>query len=232
MPELVTNSAWVVGAALLGFLLAAFFAGVLELRRRVYLLVYIPLAGGFSLAFFQWNSVDLPQLILENLWWGLLGAMVVGALGVKNVLSQPTSPRNSGTQLVVDILWPGVAYGAVDALLLSVLPVLAIISSFPDTEGDGGQIHAVLVGSLALVASLFVTATYHLGYEEFRRPRALMGALVGNGVFSLAFLLTGNPLAAVLPHISMHVMAMVHGKDTTLQLPPHDPRTHPSALNR
>jgi len=45
--------------------------------------------------------------------------------------------------------------------------------------------------------------------------------LIGNGVLSMAYLLTMNPLAAMLPHIAMHITAMIHGRETTCQVPPH-----------
>jgi len=45
--------------------------------------------------------------------------------------------------------------------------------------------------------------------------------VIGNGVLSLAFLLTMSPLAAILPHIAMHITAMIHGRETTGQVPPH-----------
>jgi hypothetical protein len=59
-----------------------------------------------------------------------------------------------------------------------------------------------------------------LGYPEFCGKNVLWPN-IGNGVLSLAFILTTNPLAAILPHMAMHVAAMIHGKETTGQVPPH-----------
>ncbi len=78
----------------------------------------------------------------------------------------------------------------------------------------------VLVGIAALAASLLVTAAYHLGYPEIQGPQVVY-PLIGNGVMSLSYLLTMNPLSAVLSHIAMHVAVVLHGINTTLQLPPH-----------
>jgi hypothetical protein len=71
-----------------------------------------------------------------------------------------------------------------------------------------------------LGASLLVAATYHLGYQEFRGPE-LMQPLIGNGLITLAFLLTGSPAAAIIAHVIMHTAAVLHGINTTVQLPPH-----------
>jgi hypothetical protein len=38
---------------------------------------------------------------------------------------------------------------------------------------------------------------------------------------TLAFLLSGNPLGALISHPAMHVAAVLRGPETTIQLPPH-----------
>ena len=78
----------------------------------------------------------------------------------------------------------------------------------------------ICLGFIGLLASFFVTTAYHLGYPEFRGKKVLWPN-IGNGVLSLAYILTMNPLAAILPHMAMHVAAMIHGKETTGQVPPH-----------
>jgi hypothetical protein len=45
--------------------------------------------------------------------------------------------------------------------------------------------------------------------------------VVGNAIITSSYLLTGSPLAAILFHVAMHVAAVLHGMETTLQLPPH-----------
>jgi hypothetical protein len=38
---------------------------------------------------------------------------------------------------------------------------------------------------------------------------------------SVAYTATQNPLAAAVSHVAMHVVAVLHGIDSTVQLPPH-----------
>jgi hypothetical protein len=38
---------------------------------------------------------------------------------------------------------------------------------------------------------------------------------------SLAYVLSANPLAALLSHIAMHIAAVLQGADSVIQLPPH-----------
>jgi len=215
--------AWTAWAAILGFVVAAIFAGRLRLPRNLFLLVYVPITAGFFIAFVLLSEVDVPAALKHHWGWGLLGAGVAGAAMVKNVRSQPPSPRSTGAGLLVDILWPGLAYGLVYALLLSVLPVLVVKSALVGAGWPSGWMAHVGFGGAALLASLVVTAAYHLGYPEFR-GKPVSGAMLGNGILTVAYLLTQNPLAPLLSHAAMHVAAILHGRETTVQLPPHYPQ--------
>ncbi len=211
---------WVLAAAGLGFLVAAILAGWLRLPRPWLLVPYLILAGAFLYAYFRWSGVDLGNEARRYWVWGLVGAVLAGAFLVKNVLSQPASPRSEGLSLVFDLVWLGVVYGTLDALLLSVMPVFATWRAFSLLGWTTGWPGRVAVGVLALIAGMFVTAAYHLGYPEFRSPQ-VGGPVFGVGVSSLTYLLTTNPLAAVVSHVAMHIAAVLQGPETTLQLPPH-----------
>lgn len=211
---------WILIASLLGFAIAAVFAGWLRLQRNLYLLFYILPVTALVIVFFISNNLNIKEIILHNLGWGLLGAFLVCAILVKNVLSQPSSERHKGIALISDIFWPGFAYGLIDALLLSVLPILAVRLAIEDTTMLNSWSGKILFIVLGLLASFFATTVYHLGYPEFLGKKVIV-ANIGNGLMSLAYLLTLNPLAAILPHITMHIVAMIHGPRTTLQVPPH-----------
>lgn len=217
----VLNLGWIVAAALLGFAITAVVAGVFRLPRSLFLVVYLALAVPFLCGFVRWSNLSISALIGHNWVWGLVGAVLVGAFTVRNVLSQPASPHSEGLSLVFDMAWLGVVYGAVDALFLSVLPVLATWQAFSAigwTETLAGKI---LVGAIALIASLLVTVAYHLGYPEYRVAGGIMGPSIGNGVMSLGYILSNNPMSAVFSHVAMHVAGVLQGPATVMQLPPH-----------
>jgi hypothetical protein len=214
------NYLWIILAAFLGFSTAAIFSGWLKLKRNIYLLFYIPVVLAFVVLFVISNDINIKEQLLHNWYWGIAGALVAALFVIKNVYSQPSSARNKNAALLVDILWPGLMYGLADALLLSIVPILAIRSTFAGMDWPVDWQGRISLGVLAMLASLFVTTCYHLGYSEFRGKKVLWPN-VGNGVLSLAFLITMNPLAAILPHIAMHIAAMLHGPGTTGQVPPH-----------
>lgn len=220
MNQFTIQMIWIAAAAIGGWAVTAIGAGRYELPRNTFLLIYLPLAGAFLAAYAASSSIDVAALITDNWGWGLIGAGIASAIALLNVLKQPSSPRRTGGGFAVDLLWPGVTYGLIDALLLSVLPVVAVGVAFEDAGLANTAAGTIAEAAVALTASLVVTATYHLGYPEFRN-RSVWWTLVGNGLFTVAMLVTGNALAAVVPHIVMHVASMVHGRETTLQLPPH-----------
>jgi len=44
---------------------------------------------------------------------------------------------------------------------------------------------------------------------------------LGNTAMTQGYLLTNNPLAAVLSHMAMHIAGAVYGSASVVQLPPH-----------
>lgn len=211
---------WIAAAGLLGFAISFVFAGLLRLPRTLYLVPYVLLSGLFLYAFLRWSGLSLAELIRHNWAWGLVGAALFAVFTVKNVLSQPVSPRSKGAALAFDILWSGVIYGLTDALLLSVMPVLAAWQActlLGWTITWPGKIVAALI---AILASGLVTIAYHAGYPEYR-GQGMAGPVIGNTTMTLGYLLTTNPLAAMLSHVAMHIAGVLHGPASVTQLPPH-----------
>jgi hypothetical protein len=210
---------WVLLAALVGFGAAATFSSWLRWDRSAFVLGYAGSVLLFTAAYAAISGVSVLAQLRRRWQGGLILGLLTGVLLALNVRSQPGAPRPQGPGLAAALAWLGVVYGAADALLLSVVPVLAVYGTrSPEEMRTGGS--RLRWGAIALAASLLVTAAYHLGFAEFRGP-ALMQPLIGNGAVTLAYLLAGNPLAPIVAHIIMHGAAVLHGMATTVQLPPH-----------
>ena len=108
-----------------------------------------------------------------------------------------------------------------DALLLSVLPVLATWQAASLLGWTSSWPGKIGVGAIAFIASLFVTACYHLGFPEYRVQGGVAGPTIGNGMMTLGYLLTNNPITAIFSHIAMHIGGVLHGPASVMQLPPH-----------
>jgi len=204
----------------LGFLAAAVFAGTLKLRRQLFLVPYVLMSGSFVATYLIWSRTSIEDLLLDNLLWGVAAAAFIGALLVKNVLSQASSPRQRGPGFVADVMWSGVVYGTIDSLLLSVLPVMATKEALAGLDLGSDLATDIVVGVSALGASVFVTVAYHAGYPEFRN-RSMRFPAMGITLSTVGYLLASNPIASIGSHAAMHVAAVVRGPDKTIQLPPH-----------
>jgi hypothetical protein len=210
---------WVIGAGLLGFASSALLTSALHLPRDGFVAFHAVVVAVFAGVFVRSRGID-PATQLRRRWaTGLVAGVLVGALLVWTVLRQPESARPGGVGLLWALAWDGALYGAVDAVLLTVIPVLAIYGA--RSAGQlGSQRARWRWGFAALLASIFITGAYHLGFAEFRGP-ALVAPLIGSTIITLSYLVTGSPVAPIISHMLMHAAAVVHGMATTVQLPPH-----------
>jgi hypothetical protein len=211
---------WVIAASGIGFAISAIFAGRMKLPRHRFLIPYVFIASIFIAGFIMLNETELTPIFTTNWGWGILAGGLLSVYLVKTVRAQPATRHSGGVGLAFDMAWTGLVYGVVDALFLNIMPVIAVwmgVAQFAWATTLAGKIG---VGFIALIASLLVTLTYHLGYPEFRNKSVFL-VLLGNSLITLAFLLSGNPLGSLISHTAMHLAAVWQGPETTIQLPPH-----------
>jgi len=220
MVEFWSHLLWLLSAGLLGLLITAVFAGRFKLSRPKFLIPYVGSLIIFIGSYILWSKLNIFSLIIENWIWGVIAGFVVGGLLVKNVMSQSSPKAPIENNSILDYLWLGLTYGIIDSLFLNILPVLMIWKGFSLIGWTTGFIGWFFVSCFGLIASLFVTALYHLGYPEFRNKKLIL-VLIGNTVITLAYLISLNPLGAIISHTLMHVAAVYKGPETTVQLPPH-----------
>ena len=211
---------WIAGGFLGGFLVPFVFADQLNPPKDLYYAFY----GAFVLVFFiAWTRVTAQPLaeMLRRRWrLAVLLGLLCGALLVLIVLGQDATARPSGIDLLGAVLWRGVFYGVIDGLLLSSFPILAVFAAFKGTQLEARRRGKVAIGAIALVASLLMTATYHLGYGDFRSAK-VRSPIAGDVLWSAPTLLTLNPIGAPIAHAALHTSAVVHSYKTELFLPPH-----------
>jgi hypothetical protein len=213
------GKSWTLGAAAAGAMSSAIASGWLHLSREWFVLVHLVVVAAFTWAFASYHGLTVRTQLGRRWLPGLVVGLFVGALLARQVFGQPGSPRSSGLALTGDIAWFGVIYGTIDALLLTVVPVIALYGLRPAEELAQSNLR-LRWALIALAGSALVTAAYHAGFTEFRGPQ-LLQPVIGNLLITLAYLLSGSPLAAVVSHVVMHVAAVLHGMATTIQLPPH-----------
>jgi hypothetical protein len=212
--------AWLAALAAGGFAVPAVASAWLRLPRDALVLVNALAVSALAWAYLRWDATPV-RVALRRYWaWGLAGAVLFGALASAGALRGVAASAAQGLAAVWAVLWLGGVYGVVDALLLNVLPVWIAWRLLRAEGADASWGRLLGAGALALLASLAVTAAYHLGYVEFRSA-ALFAPLFGNAILTLAYLLTRSPLAPLGAHAILHVSTVLLALDTAVTLPPH-----------
>ena len=215
------NLAWFVGGLAFAFLVPFAFADTLDLPRDVFYGIYVASVLAFFLLWAKATGQALGPMVRRR-WMLAVGlGLAAAAILVLVVLQKDSTTRPEGIELLGALLWRGVVYGAADGLLLSAFPILAVFAIFEGTRARQRLTGKIAIGLAALLASMVMTATYHLGYSDFRSAK-LRQPVAGDVVWSAPTLLTLNPVGAPIAHAGLHVSAVLHSYETDLFLPPHE----------
>lgn len=198
---------WLASGALLFFLVPWVGTDLLGLQPDLYYLVYFTVAVGFFVVFVARHTAELRPLWSEHLWQSLVLGALVGVVLAVGIFAGAATPHDGGWRYGFELAWRGVVYGSVDALTLFVFPA-AVAYLVMRGNREGLRRKAAFAG-LALVLSLLVTTTYHLGYAEYR-GELLRYPEIGAVAANVPTALTGNPLGAVVTHVTMHVSSVAH----------------------
>lgn len=207
--------------AFLAFLVTWIVTDLLEVPRPPYVAILTVVTLGLGAGYLAWSGTALVDLVTKNLGWAVVAGFAAGGLMAPGLRRLPHGVPPEGRSRVRALVWEGVVYGTVEALLLATLPVLALWQSLGAAGRTGSTWADLGSGAVAIVGALIVIAVHHLGYREFRGPHArakLAGALLACGIQALAFLVTGNLLAPVIAHIVLHAQMVLGG----IEMPPSE----------
>lgn len=212
---------WILGGFAGGFLVPFVLADRLRTPVDLYYGIYAVLVVGFLTLWIRASGLPWIDAVRRRRRLTLLLGAACAVLLAFIVLGQDATGRPGGVALVGAVIWRGILYGAIDGLLLSSFPILATFAAFEGSKLDRrGRRGKLAIGAVALVASLLMTAVYHVGYSDFRSDK-VRSPLVGDVVWSVPTLVTLNPIGAPFAHAVMHSTAVLHSYHTDLFLPPH-----------
>lgn len=215
------NLAWLAAGFGMAFAVPFLFADLLRLPRDLYYGVHTAAVLGLFVLWARTTGQRLDVMVRRR--WRLavlLGVVLALVLSLVVVATEPASTGPGGAALLWAVLWRGVVYGAVDGLLLSAFPILAVFAAADGSRLRARKAGTVAVGAAALLASLAMAAVYHLGYSDFRSAK-LVKPVAGDLAWSVPTLVTLNPIGAPIAHAGMHVTAVLHSPETETFLPPH-----------
>jgi hypothetical protein len=214
---------WLLASLPFSFAVPFVFADTLQLNRDLFYGLYALAVAGFVAGWARDTRLTRQDL-LRNWRWGLaLGALGAAATTFIVLRTEDATDGPGGLELAAAILWRGVLYGATDGVLLSVFPILAVFAAFAGTRLRQRVAGTIAIGTIAMVASIGITAVYHLGYSDFRSEK-LRKPIVGDVIWSAPTLATLSPFGAPIAHMGLHVSAVMHSSETDTFLPPH---SHP-----
>src|SRR3954467_1776147 len=227
------QAAWFTGVSAIAFFVPLVFASWLELQHDVYYLVYFATVVAVLAIYVHANDINVTAVVARG--WKLSVALgfVSGAFVTWSVLGRiDSTPHPSGAYFAFEILWRGVVYGIVDALLLSAFPGLVAWELMQRNIAGAGRRTSYGVLTLALVG--IITATYHAGYKDLRNVSGISQPEIGNTIISLPVIASANPAGSILAHVSMHLAAVTHSYESKDRLPPQGSvgsgRERPSAF--
>ena len=213
---------WLGAGLVFGFLVSFVFADLLELPRDLFYGIYAASVLTFFAAWAKSTGQSFAEMLRRR--WVLalaLGLIFAGVMALIALRTEDATARPDGIELVAAVLWRGVVYGLTDGLLLSAFPILVVFAAFAGTKLRQRPLGKIAIGLAALVASVAMTASYHLGYSDFRSEK-VGRAVSGDLVWSVPTLVTLNPIGAPIAHAGLHVSAVLHSYETDLFLPPHE----------
>lgn len=218
---------WYAAAAAVFFAVPFVGSDAAALQPDLFYLGYFTVALVFFALFLRQHGAALTELWRLRWWQSLLVGALVGAGLAVGIFQQSGAAHVEGWRFPFEIVWRGVVYGSIDALTLYVFP--AAVAYLLMGGNRAGSARKAGFAGLTLVLSMVVTATYHLGYSEFRGSTIRypeIGAVMAN----VPVALTGNPLGAVVTHTTMHVSVVVHQRDGGAQhmLPPRVDSAYPN----
>lgn len=217
LPNVAAQLIWYAAGAALAFVVPYVFSSVLDLQHDWYLLAYVATMSAFLGAYIAATRADVVGMFRRSWKLSLAIGVLTSAFVIANVLARETTPRPDGAFLGFELLWRGVTYGAMDALVLTAFPLLVATQLLRGMRRGWGK--RVGIAALAAVLMWSITATYHVGYAQYRED-GIAQPEIGNTVISIPAIISLNPVGSVMTHAAMHVTAVIHTYETDVFLPP------------
>jgi hypothetical protein len=218
VPQTARQLGWFAVVCAVAFLVPYLGVSVLGLQHDVFYLVYFAITLVLIAGYVRVEQVAVAEVFRRRWRWSLGIGVVMAAFLVFNVFNTSDgTTRPHGAYFVFELLWRGVGYGLIDTLLLTVFPCLVAYTLLHGhVDGLSGKLRLT---ALALPLVLLVTATYHLGYPQYRQD-GISRPATGNVLISIPTFATANPVGSFVAHVSQHVAAVTHAYESRIFNPP------------
>jgi hypothetical protein len=168
LPQTIRQLAWFAVVCVVAFLVPYLGISVVGLQHDVFYLTDFAITLAFIASYVRVERVAEAELFRNRWRWSLGVGVVMAAFLVFNVYNtSDATARPRGVYFAFELLWRGLGYGLIDTLLLTVFPCLVAYTLLHGrVEGLTGKLRFT---ASALPLMMIVTATYHLGYPQYRQ---------------------------------------------------------------
>ena len=218
IPETVRHLGWVAVVCVVAFLVPYLGVSVLDLQHDLFYLVYFATTLALIASYIRVEQVAVADVLRDRWRWSLgIGVLMVAFLVFNVYNNSDATARPHGAYFVFELLWRGLGYGLIDTLLLTFFPCLVAYTLLHGkVAGLKGKLRFT---ALALPLVIVVTATYHLGYPQYRQD-GLSRPETGNVLISIPTFATANPVGSFVAHASQHIAAVTHAYESRIFNPP------------
>lgn len=129
VPHAARQAAWFVFGSAVAFAIPYLGVSFLNLQHDIYYGTYFAVTCVMLAAYARSEHIDVRSLVTRNWVWSLAIGVPVGAFVVWNVFrTDHGTPRPHGAYFAFELLWRGVGYGMIDAVLLTAFPCVVAYS--------------------------------------------------------------------------------------------------------
>jgi hypothetical protein len=217
VPQAVRQLVWFGLVCTVAFVIPYLGVSVLGMQHDLFYLAYFAVTLVLLWSYVRVEHVDVAEIFRRRWQWSLgIGVVLAGAL-IFNVFNTEDATTRHGFYFVFELLWRGVGYGLIDTLLLTVFPCLV---AYQLLQGRVGGLKGKLrLTALMLPLVIIITATYHLGYPQYRQD-GISRPETGNVLISIPTFATANPVGSIVAHVSQHIAAVTHAYESRIFNPP------------
>ena len=218
VPQAVRQLVWFALVCTVAFFIPYLGISVLGMQHDAFYLAYFAVTLALLASYVRGEHVDVAEAFRRRWPWSLgIGVVVAGARVLNVFNTEHATARPHGLYFGFELLWRGVGYGLIDTLLLTVFPCLVAYQLLHGhVRGVKGKLRLTAV-MLPLV--ILITATYHLGYPQYRQ-HGISRPETGNLLISIPTFASANPVGSIVAHVSQHIAAVTHAYESRIFNPP------------
>jgi hypothetical protein len=218
VPQAFRQLVWFAVVCAVAFFVPYLGVSVLDMQHDLFYLVYFAVTLALLASYVRVEHVDVAEVFRRRWRWSVGIGVVLAAALVFNVFNtEHATARPHGLYFLFELLWRGVGYGLIDTLMLTVFPCLVAHQLLQGHVGGlGGKLRLT---ALMLPLVIILTATYHLGYPQYRQD-GISRPETGNVLISIPAFATANPVGSIVAHVSQHLAAVSHAYESRIFNPP------------